>query len=87
MEILSGNELASGSSVHRHAKGRDELEKIPGCINAGGYYHVGDIGILGVEKRLVDTYIARRESPDEPVIAAFRRLGEAPFKEALHESR
>jgi len=35
-------------------------------------------------ERLVDTYIARRESPDEPFIAAFRRLGEAPFKEALY---
>src|SRR5437764_10672011 len=31
-------------------------------------------------ERLVDAYIARRESPDEPFIAAFRRLGEAPFK-------
>ena len=35
-------------------------------------------------ERLVDAYIARRESPDEPFIAAFRRLGEAPFKEALY---
>jgi sulfite reductase (NADPH) hemoprotein beta-component len=37
-------------------------------------------------ERLVDTYIARRESPEEPFIAAFRRLGEAPFKEALYGS-
>jgi sulfite reductase (NADPH) hemoprotein beta-component len=35
-------------------------------------------------ERLVDTYIARRESPDEPFIAAFRRLGKEPFKEALY---
>ena len=35
-------------------------------------------------ERLVDAYIARRESPDEPFIAAFRRLGDAPFKEALY---
>jgi sulfite reductase (NADPH) hemoprotein beta-component len=35
-------------------------------------------------ERLVDTYIARRETPNEPFIAAFRRLGEAPFKEALY---
>ncbi|HTJ58629.1 MAG TPA: nitrite/sulfite reductase [Devosiaceae bacterium] len=35
-------------------------------------------------ERLVDAYIARRETPDEPFIAAFRRLGEAPFKEALY---
>jgi sulfite reductase (NADPH) hemoprotein beta-component len=35
-------------------------------------------------ERLVDTYIARRQSDDEPFIAAYRRLGEAPFKEALY---
>ncbi|MDO8358507.1 MAG: nitrite/sulfite reductase, partial [Devosia sp.] len=35
-------------------------------------------------ERLIDTYIARRETPDEPFIAAFKRLGEAPFKEALY---
>ncbi|HEX4298427.1 MAG TPA: nitrite/sulfite reductase, partial [Devosia sp.] len=38
---------------------------------------------VAIEK-LVDTYIARRQSPDEPFIAAYRRLGEAPFKEALY---
>jgi len=35
-------------------------------------------------ERLVDAYIARRESVDEPFIAAFRRLGDKPFKEALY---
>jgi sulfite reductase (NADPH) hemoprotein beta-component len=35
-------------------------------------------------ERLVETYLARRESPDEPFIAAFRRIGEAPFKDALY---
>jgi sulfite reductase (NADPH) hemoprotein beta-component len=35
-------------------------------------------------ERLVDTYLARRQSPEEPFIAAFRRIGEAPFKEALY---
>jgi len=35
-------------------------------------------------ERLVDFYIERRESPEEPFIAAVRRLGEAPFKEALY---
>ena len=35
-------------------------------------------------ERLVDTYLDQRESADEPFIAAFRRLGEAPFKEALY---
>ncbi len=35
-------------------------------------------------ERLVDAYIARRTGPAEPFIAAYRRLGEAPFKEALY---
>jgi len=42
--------------------------------------------VPGAVERLVDAYIARRESPDEPFIAAFRRLGETPFKEALYGS-
>jgi sulfite reductase (NADPH) hemoprotein beta-component len=35
-------------------------------------------------ERLVDAYIARRTGPDESFIAAVRRLGDAPFKEALY---
>jgi sulfite reductase (NADPH) hemoprotein beta-component len=35
-------------------------------------------------ERLVETYLARRESADEPFIAAYRRIGDAPFKEALY---
>ena len=40
--------------------------------------------VPGAIEKLVDTYIARRISPEETFIAAFRRLGEAPFKEALY---
>jgi sulfite reductase (NADPH) hemoprotein beta-component len=35
-------------------------------------------------ERLVDAYLAKRESESERFIDAFRRLGEAPFKEALY---
>jgi len=35
-------------------------------------------------ERLVNTYVAKRQSQGESFIAAFRRLGEAPFKEALY---
>lgn len=35
-------------------------------------------------EKLVDFYISRRQSEDEPFIAAFRRLGKEPFKEALY---
>jgi sulfite reductase (NADPH) hemoprotein beta-component len=40
--------------------------------------------VPGAIETLVDTYIARRQSPDESFISAYRRLGEAPFKEALY---
>jgi len=40
--------------------------------------------VPGAIETLVDTYIARRQSADETFIQAYRRLGEAPFKEALY---
>jgi sulfite reductase (NADPH) hemoprotein beta-component len=97
--------------------------KISGCINACGHHHVGNIGILGVEKRgeehyqlllggsgaedaalaaitgpgfgpegivdavdaVVDTYLKLRAGPAEPFLAAYARLGPAPFKAALYD--
>jgi sulfite reductase (NADPH) hemoprotein beta-component len=35
-------------------------------------------------ERLVETYISMRTDANEPFIAAYRRIGEAPFKEALY---
>ena len=35
-------------------------------------------------ERLVDAYLTRREAPEERFIDAYRRLGAAPFKEALY---
>jgi sulfite reductase (NADPH) hemoprotein beta-component len=98
--------------------------KISGCINACGHHHVGHIGILGLERkgvetyqitlggsgdetcslgaltgpgfsseeivdaveRIVDRYLAVRRGPDEDFLSAYRRLGMAPFKEALYET-
>ncbi|HWU87273.1 MAG TPA: nitrite/sulfite reductase [Kofleriaceae bacterium] len=98
--------------------------KISGCINACGHHHVGNIGILGIDKRgvefyqlmlggspgndasigkilgralaqdeIVDAvekvlgrYLAIRESPDERFIDAVRRVGFAPFQEAVYGS-
>src|ERR1700712_3787420 len=53
---------------------------------------IGDIlghGLVADEvpdaiEKLVNAYIEKRTSSDEPFIAAYRRLGEAPFKEALY---
>ena len=40
--------------------------KISGCINACGHHHVGDIGILGVDRKGVEYYqITLGGSPDE----------------------
>ena len=96
--------------------------KISGCINACGHHHVGHIGILGLERkgvetyqitlggsgdetcslgtitgpgfsseevvdaveRVVDRYLAVRESVDEDFLTAYRRVGMAPFKDALY---
>ncbi|WP_417309594.1 nitrite/sulfite reductase [Devosia sp.] len=35
-------------------------------------------------ERLIETYLAQRTSDAEPFIDAYRRLGDAPFKEALY---
>ena len=40
--------------------------------------------VPGAIETLVDTYIAQRSSADESFLEAYRRLGEAPFKEALY---
>ncbi|WP_142848623.1 nitrite/sulfite reductase [Telmatospirillum sp. J64-1] len=99
---------------------------ISGCINACGHHHVGNIGILGVDKRgeeayqlvlggdagegdaaigqitgpgfsaegIVDAtekavavYLANRRDADESFIETYRRIGMAPFKEALYDAR
>ena len=44
----------------------------------------GPDGIVDAVETVVDTYLELRASPDEPFLAAYRRLGPAPFKEALY---
>ena len=94
---------------------------ISGCMNACGHHHVGNIGILGVDKRgeeyyqftlggssdetaslgdrtgkgfpadetvnavetILNTYLASRND-GERFIDTYRRIGMAPFKEALY---
>ncbi|MGD8861063.1 MAG: nitrite/sulfite reductase [Myxococcales bacterium] len=96
--------------------------KISGCINACGHHHVGNIGILGIDKQgtefyqlmlggsagsdaslgkivgpafpqdqivdavgtVLESYLELRQSPDERFIDCYRRVGMAPFKEALY---
>ena len=42
--------------------------------------------VVDAVETLVDTYIAKRESASEPFLETYRRLGPAPFKEALYGS-
>lgn len=101
----------------------DFTVNISGCMNACGHHHVGNVGILGVDKHgteffqltlggssdegaslgdrlgralpqeevpaaieaIVDTYIDTRED-DERFLDTYRRIGMAPFKEAVYGS-
>ena len=98
--------------------------KISGCINACGHHHVGHIGILGLERKgvetyqitlggtadetcslgtltgpgfssedvvdavetVVNTYMTMRRDKAEDFLSTYRRVGMAPFKQALYES-
>jgi sulfite reductase (NADPH) hemoprotein beta-component len=40
--------------------------------------------VVDAVETIVDTYLAHRESASEPFLDAYRRLGPAPFKEALY---
>ena len=71
-----------GTELYQITVGGDATEKAAiGDILGHGF--VADDVPAAIE-RLVDAYIARRESPAETFIDAYRRLGEAPFKEALY---
>jgi sulfite reductase (NADPH) hemoprotein beta-component len=40
--------------------------------------------VVDAVETIVDTYLAHRQGPSEPFLDAYRRLGPAPFKEALY---
>jgi sulfite reductase (NADPH) hemoprotein beta-component len=44
----------------------------------------GPDGIVDAVEKVVDRYLELRSGPDEPFLAAYNRLGDAPFKEALY---
>ncbi len=71
-----------GSELYQISVGGDGTENAAiGDILGHGFVAED---VPGAVERLVDAYIARRESAAEPFIAAYRRLGQAPFKEALY---
>jgi sulfite reductase (NADPH) hemoprotein beta-component len=40
--------------------------------------------IVDAVETIVDTYLIHRATPAEPFLDAYRRIGPAPFKEALY---
>jgi sulfite reductase (NADPH) hemoprotein beta-component len=52
-----------------------------GQISGPGF---GPDGIVDAVEKVVERYLALRRGPDEPFLAAYARLGDAPFKEALY---
>ncbi|HEY0918410.1 nitrite/sulfite reductase [Devosia sp.] len=71
-----------GTELYQITVGGDGTETASvGTILGPGF--VADEVPAAIE-RLVDAYLARRQGPAERFIDAFRRLGEAPFREALY---
>lgn len=96
--------------------------KISGCINACGHHHIGNIGILGIDKggvehyqimlggsagedaslgeflgkaltheqvvdaltKVLNCYLSLRHNAEDRFIDVVRRVGHAPFKEAVY---
>jgi sulfite reductase (NADPH) hemoprotein beta-component len=58
----------------------DEHSSIGEIIGPGFSYD----GVVDAVEVVVDTYLRHRSGPDEDFLAAYRRLGQAPFKEALY---
>jgi sulfite reductase (NADPH) hemoprotein beta-component len=59
--LATARSIPIGQTVARRYQSMEQLLgplsiKISGCINACGHHHVGDIGILGLEKAGVENY-------------------------------
>ncbi|MBE7732120.1 nitrite/sulfite reductase [Devosia faecipullorum] len=71
-----------GGELYQITLGGDATESaVVGKIIGPGF---GGEDVPGAIEKLVDVYIAQRQGEDESFLAAYRRLGEAPFKEALY---
>ena len=58
----------------------DETASVGEIIGPGFSYD----DVVDAIETVVDTYLKVRASPEENFLAAYRRLGQAPFKEALY---
>jgi sulfite reductase (NADPH) hemoprotein beta-component len=71
-----------GTELYQITVGGDATEAAA-LGDALGHGFVAD-DVPGAIERLVEAYIARRETAEEPFIEVYRRIGDAPFKEALY---
>jgi len=126
--LANARSIPIAQEIHQRFENMDRLHdigevtiNISGCMNACGHHHVGNIGILGVDKRgeeyyqftlggssgtdaalgertgrgfpaaetapaverVLRTYLDIRAA-DERFLDTYRRVGMAPFKEALY---
>ncbi len=58
----------------------DETPSIGEIVGPGFSYD----GVVDAVETVVDTYLKHRQGPEETFLAAYRRLGKEPFKEALY---
>jgi len=129
-DLATAHSIPVAQDISRHFKAREaEIGplsiKISGCINACAHHHIGDIGILGLQKggkesyqitlggspgpdaaigrvmgpgfgrdailgaveKIIDTYLALRQTPDERFADCLKRIGLAPFKAALYPAK
>lgn len=71
-----------GGELYQITLGGDATESASVGKIIGPGFEAEDVP--GAIEKLVDFYIAQRQGEDESFLAAYRRLGEAPFKEALY---
>ncbi len=128
--LANARSIPVAHDINRHFVDVDHLARvgdltinISGCMNACGHHHVGNIGILGVDKRgkeffqltlggssdenaslgdrlgpglaqedvpsaieaIVDQYLDVRQE-GERFLDTYRRVGIAPFKDAVYDS-
>lgn len=70
---------------YQHELGNISI-KVSGCMNACGHHHIGDIGILGVEKNGEEWYQLTIGGHAGNAAAIGQRLGKALAKEAVTDA-
>ncbi len=78
---ILGLEKSGAEAYQITLGGADDETCAIGTITGRGF---SSDEVVGAIETLIDTYLKLRKSPDENFLAAYRRVGMAPFKEALY---